>query len=167
MTPSVFNPGAIAAGNLSGPQVWSNTIGASADCSSAPSISLDGAIAPGRSGIGHHDRERLAEPALAAAQFGDGLGVRGVARQVEAAECFESDNAALRDQRRGGRDRIHGRYIATVDRFQRQARPAAWAGDRLGVKAAIGWVGIFGAALVAHRKTAHRGRRAVVGNRPR
>ena len=111
--------------------------------------------ARGAGEIGDHHREGLGVARLAPAQARHRRLVAGVAEEVEAAEALERDDSALLQQRRDVRDR------------RAELRAAARTGDRLGVEAAVGRIGVVAGAVRAHRERRHRSLRAVVGQRAR
>lgn len=92
--------------------------------------------------------------------------IEGVDSKVKAAYTFYGDDFSFEQQPGGlgngfiaiGFDGVAG-VVGEV-----YFRTAAATGDRLGVKAAVGDVGVLGGALLAHRKRGHCGVRAVVGD---
>ncbi len=82
---------------------------------------------------------------------------------MEAAYSLDGDDPPVPHRRRGRAQRgvIRGERLAHIVP-QREARPASGARVRLGMKAAVGGVVVFRAAVRAHREMAHRGPRAVV-----
>ncbi len=113
--------------------------------------------------VGRHHRQRLRLTVLPRAQATDRRDVVGVAGEVEAAEALDRDDPPRAHELLGGGDRVRA-LAALALKHEAHARAAARAGDRLGVIAAVGDVGILRAALAAHREHAHRGLRAVVGH---
>ena len=105
--------------------------------------------------LSDHHRERLGLARLARPQPRDRRLVARVADQMKAADALHRDDPA-------GRDASAIVSIGDVD-----ARPAARAGDRLGVEAAVGGIAIVARAILAHRERRHRGLRAVIGQRAR
>ncbi len=113
---------------------------------------------------GHHG-ERLVGTVLATTQRGDGHRVRGVAGQVIAADPLDRHHPTLAQGGDSGReDRLGavGNEVA-VRGDGGQPGAAVVAGDRLGVVAAVGRVGVLPGAGDAHREAGHGGGRPVVG----
>ncbi len=123
-------------------------------------------MAAGGSQIGQHDGERFADPQLAAAQFGHGGGVAGVAGQMEATQPLDGDNAPVAQQSAGGLQRVlaGGRFSCVARSLQPQARPTDGAGDGLGVEAPVEGVSVFSGTVGAEREAGHRCQRPVVGD---
>ena len=121
--------------------------------------------------VADHHRERLPTPRLARPNGADrGFG-RGVAGQVVAPDPLDrdhrsgvkrgprrSDRIGAADRGSGGLGRGRGGTSA-----KGQGGAAVGAGDRLGVEAAVGRVGVLGRARGAHREVGHRGGGPVVG----
>jgi hypothetical protein len=114
--------------------------------------------------IGGHHREGLGRPVLAIAKPGDRCGTGGVAGEVEAPEILDGQNPAAVQQLPGRGDRLGGlRWLGRPvgggrraggggGREQPDDRPASWAGDRLGMKATVGRVGILRGTHRTHRE---------------
>ena len=111
----------------------------------------------------HHDRERLLVALLPLAEPPHGRGRRGVAREVVAAQALHRHDPPLAQGRCRRRDRVGAQAGGLAGRAQEpHARPAARAGDRLGVEAPVGGVVVLPPAVGAHREAGHRRGRAVV-----
>ncbi len=82
---------------------------------------------------------------------------------MEAAEALDRDDPPRAQELLGGGDRVGALAALAID-HEAHLRAAARAGHRLRVVAAVGDLGVLGAALAAHREDAHRGLRAVVGD---
>jgi len=119
--------------------------------------------------VARHHRERLPRAALALPQAGDGVGVGGVAGELEAAQALDREDLAAHQQARRA---VHGiergdgveRERAAVAAFQPGARAAGMAGDRLRVEAAVVRRPVLGGAGGAEVERPHRGSLPVVGN---
>ncbi len=101
----------------------------------------------------------LASRRFACAQAGDGRRVGGVAGELKAAQPLDRDDLPAEQ---AARPRHVDRIVAggegviaapTVPALQPGARAAGGAGDRLGVEAPVGGVGVFGRARGAHAGT--------------
>ncbi len=111
----------------------------------------------------HHDRERLLVALLPLAEPPHGRGRRGVAREVVAAQALHRHDPSLAQGQRRRRDRVGAQAGGLPGRAQQpHARPAARAGDRLGVEPPVGRVFVLPPAVGAHREAGHRRGRAVV-----
>lgn len=100
---------------------------------------------------------------LAPPQLGHGRRVPRVAHQLVTAQRLDGHDAAARDDA----DRPPQRLLAArghrpAGRPPRKPGPAPGAGQRLGVEAPVGGVGVLGRAPRAEREAAHRGAFAVV-----
>jgi hypothetical protein len=123
----------------------------------------------GRGEIADHHRERLLLPLLALSQGGHRARVRGVARQVVAAQPLHRHHPAGAEHRSGAAQRI-ARAQPAGDRHpllvpQRQPRAALRAGDRLRVEAAILRVHVLAQTGHAEREVGQGGGRPVVRQR--
>ena len=103
--------------------------------------------------IGDHHREGFCVARLPLAQARDRRFVMRVAEEVKTAEALQRDDSAPLQQRRRLRDR------------RAELRPAARAGDRLGVEPAVGGVAVVPGAIGAHRERRHRRLRAIIWQR--
>ena len=112
--------------------------------------------------IARHQGEGLARPALPHPKGCDRLRIRRVAGELEAADPLDRNDLARTDQRHRFGDRVGRGNGSTVRRGKRQPRAAFRAGDRLGVEAAVGRIGIIAGAVRAHRERRHAGAGAVV-----
>ena len=83
--------------------------------------------------------------------------------KLETAHAFQRDNfPSANAVRRGGKS---ARLGTSVFIEKLQARAAGGTGVRLGVETPVGGIVVFRLAVRAHREAAHRGIRAVVGQR--
>ncbi len=110
----------------------------------------------------------LSPSGLAAAQQGDGFGVRGVAGQVVAAEALDREDRATRQEPAGLGDRVRSskgstRAARAQSGTSSRSGSAGRAGDGLRVEAAVGRIGVLAGAGGAHREAGHGGVGAVVG----
>ena len=113
--------------------------------SSAPASGVDVGERAGGGEVADHHRERLVAPPLARAQRRDRALVGRVAGQVVAAEPLDRDDPARGEQRRAraGERGVAGAVAPSPAGDQPQPRPAGRAGDRLGVEAPVGRVGVL------------------------
>ena len=106
----------------------------------------------------------LSPRALRRRSSADRLRRAGVAGQVVAAEALDREDRAPRS-----RPRAAASASSPCDgpgaraRTSAQPRAAGGAGDRLGVEAAVGRIGVLAGAVGAHREAGHGGGRPVVG----
>jgi hypothetical protein len=128
----------------------------------------DRAIAPNDCKVACHECKRLGVASLGAAQARNRVGIGGVACQVIATEALDRDNLSAADQADSGLDGVGfrgNRGCRVIERDQCHGGAAGRARDRFGMEAAVVRIAIFGAASVAQRKSRHRSRRPVVGDR--
>ena len=125
------------------------------------------ALAANGGKVGEHDREGLERPVLEGAQSGDGLLVRGVAAQVEAADALDRGDAAVPDHVPRADDRVGTAQagLALGEGQREDLGTAVVAADGLGVVAPRGGVGVLARAVLAHRELRHARALAVVGHR--
>ncbi|CAM2154283.1 hypothetical protein PT2222_300012 [Paraburkholderia tropica] len=112
-----------------------------------------------RSGVEREQRERFRGPPLAGAQTRDGVGLRRVADQLEAAEPFDRDDLAARNRSPRVSDGIGviGVIAARAAQrcFEMHTRSADGARDQFGVKAPVRGIGVVGGAIGARRERRH------------
>ena len=109
---------------------------------------------------GGHDGEWLAGPGFAGAQAGDGGVVTGEGEELEAGEALEGDGGALAQRGGGGEDGCGGEGLARGI-APGETGATSRAGVGLGVKPAVGRIGVFGFAGIALGEIAHRGAGAI------
>ncbi len=97
----------------------------------------------------------------------DGRLVAGVHQELESPDSLERhDPSPAQALGRPGQGPVPFRKDAPEPVPERELRPAGGTGVGLGVKSPVEGIGILAPAFRAHREGAHRGVRAVVGQRP-
>ena len=129
-----------------------------------------GAIPPDDVQIAGHQGKGLALALLELAQAADGLTIAGIAGQLETAQPLYGKDITPLYQRAGGINVIDCLQRFNTDRtafctFQPGMRAAGVAGNRLGMKAAICRILVFGRTRGTQREDPHGGCRPVIGNR--
>ncbi len=111
-----------------------------------------------------HHGKRFGRPVLAPAQPLDRFFGGGVDQKLKPTEPLHRNNLPVgnRFDRRAECVAAPAEHVAAGVE-QAQLGPAVGAGDRLGMEPPVGRRVVFGAARLAHRKTAHRRSRPIVG----
>ena len=127
-------------------------------------LRADAGVKPDAFHIKSHQREGFAAAALAQAQFFDSLRVFGITDQVEAPQAFYRQDFAFSEGVPGGLDGIFTFRQPLSIFLVPNLRTANWAGNWLGMEAAVSGVLVFSRAVRAERKISHGGIGAVVGD---
>jgi hypothetical protein len=113
--------------------------------------------------MGEHHGEGLGGALFALAESFNGGLVAGVADEVEAADTFEGEDAAVADGLRGLLEGFVAMGQGLLGGAQFELRPAVGAAVGLGVEAAVGGVAVFGLTGGTEGEVAHGGEGTVVG----
>ena len=124
-------------------------------------------------GRGNDHSQRLRGAVFPRSQPGDRGGIRGIADKMESPHPLHGEDRARAEGSAGGADRVvaaaTGRRgppcVSLGAGVKPDHRPASRAADRLGMKAAVGRIGILANAVGAEGKGGERRRRSVVGER--
>ena len=131
-----------------------------------PLLFVDLGDRPCRRHIPHHHRHGLVDTLLAAPQEADRPIVRRIAGKMKSTHALDGDDFPGPQEILDGPDRRitagHRRVLVRGLPREPDRRPASGAGIGLRMKAAVSRIGIFRAALRAHREAAHRRLRAVI-----
>ena len=142
MKPSVARPGATASGSCEILRASSKTIGAAELVKALFFRRAQLGIAADHLEIARHQCEGLGITLLALAQSRHGFRIGGVASQMIAAKAFDRDDMAFEQKAGHGIDIVEHAESREFDGaaagfFERHARPAAGAGNRLRMEAPV------------------------------